>query len=863
MHGVHKSKRPSGCQQRKAKKARNKSLKTLAGSMLQFVKRQDDGQGSSKDTAPQCQSPIDTAHTSAEEEDVEIAEFTAEKQVVEIEECEAEESAESDSSLDTVKEMSGVTEKDLHILHDVSFWEIPVPDHFRVEIIKRGSDYFQNKDGPFSAVARKDLDTKAKGGVRQISKEWFYKIMPNGEKILRSWMVYSVVSNKLYCFCCRLFAISATSMTSKFVTGFQKWWKLNPKVHNHETSEEHLCCLEKWKTLAAGLRLHKTIDAKSISLMEMEKKKWRDILHRLLDITLFLAKQNLAFRGHKEDETSLNKGNFLEMVEVFSKYDPVLKEHLMRLKRNTCKLKVSVSYLAPNTQNEFISVLANHVKEKLVMDIKSAKYFGIMFDSTPDISHTDQMSEVIRYVTINNMKVEVKEVFLGFFPLKGKTAADLSSDILKTLENDGLDIMMCRSQGYDNAATMAGIHGGVQAILKRKNRKAIFSGCVDHSLNLCGQHSFAENASCVTFFGTLEAMYSFFANSTHRWDVLIEHTGVSVKRLSTTRWSAHHAAVTPVKEKLDKFVDAIEALCDVHENVDTRGAAQGLLPAVCDFTFLCYLYFWCDVLQEVNLTQQYLQIKGLTLDKVVAKLEALKLFLHEERSHLVEHAIEEALSKSAEYGIAVQRRARFKKRLAGEQASDAGLSLQEENKRAMFECIDRFLSELQIRSRAIQEISAMFEAVQAKSLISATDEQLKVSVPKLTTFYDELSEDSLLIEIPRLRRHLKAANIDLEKAKDWPILDVLKFIAEWDFVESLPNLLLSLKLFLTICVSVASCERSFSKLKLIKNYLRSTMGQSRLSNLAILSVESELAKDIDFDEVIHRFAALKARKGKF
>ncbi len=80
-------------------------------------------------------------------------------------------------------------------------------------------------------------------------------------------------------------------------------------MHNHETSEEHLHCLEKWKTLAAGLRLHNTIDAENIALIDIEQKKWRDILHRLLDVTLFLAKQNLAFRGHNEDSSSLNKVN--------------------------------------------------------------------------------------------------------------------------------------------------------------------------------------------------------------------------------------------------------------------------------------------------------------------------------------------------------------------------------------------------------------------------------------------------------------------------------------------------------------------------------------------------------------------------
>uniref|UniRef100_A0A0B7BPZ0 Uncharacterized protein n=1 Tax=Arion vulgaris TaxID=1028688 RepID=A0A0B7BPZ0_9EUPU len=277
---------------------------------------------------------------------------------------------------------------------------------------------------------------------------------------------------------------------------------------------------------------------------------------------------------------------------------------------------------------------------------------------------------------------------------------------------------------------------------------------------------------------------------------------MSVKRLSTTRWSAHHAAVKPVKDKFDECVAAIEALCDPRENVETRGAAQCLLPAVCDFTFLCYLYFWAAVLEEVNLTQQYLQTKGLTLDKVVTKLEALRLFLQEKRSHLVEHAIEQALLKADQYGITVEIRLRFKKRMAGEQLREAGFTMQEENNRAMLECIDLFHSELQTRSTAIKEVANMFEAVQAKSLLSATEEELLVSVPKLTTFYDELSGVELLKEIPRLRRHLKAADIDIHKAKDWSIFDILKFIVDWDFLESLPILSLSLQLFFTICVHV-------------------------------------------------------------
>ena len=69
-----------------------------------------------------------------------------------------------------------------------------------------------------------------------------------------------------------------------------------------------------------------------------------------------------------------------------------------------------------------------------------------------------------------------------------------------------------------------------------------------------------------------------------------------------------------------------------------------------------------------------------------------------------------------------------------------------------------------------------------------------------------------------------------------------------------------LMLFLTIPVTVASAERSFSKLQLIKSYLRSSMGQSRLSGLAILSIGNARARHLDIKDLIDNFAQRKARK---
>lgn len=78
--------------------------------------------------------------------------------------------------------------------------------------------------------------------------------------------------------------------------------------------------------------------------------------------------------------------------------------------------------------------------------------------------------------------------------------------------------------------------------------------------------------------------------------------------------------------------------------------------------------------------------------------------------------------------------------------------------------------------------------------------------------------------------------------------------------EGFANLRVALRLKLTVELSVASCEKSLSKLKLITRYQKSSMGHDRLSILALLSTESDTLLDMSFDDIIHEFARSKARK---
>ena len=70
-----------------------------------------------------------------------------------------------------------------------------------------------------------------------------------------------------------------------------------------------------------------------------------------MDSVLYLARQGLAFRGHREyqglDCSSTNEGNFLELMTLLAKYDSFLEQHLLTSNRNA-------TYLSPDILNELI-----------------------------------------------------------------------------------------------------------------------------------------------------------------------------------------------------------------------------------------------------------------------------------------------------------------------------------------------------------------------------------------------------------------------------------------------------------------------------------------------------------------------------
>ncbi|KAK1892600.1 Zinc finger MYM-type protein 1 [Dissostichus eleginoides] len=102
-----------------------------------------------------------------------------------------------------------------------------------------------------------------------------------------------------------------------------------------------------------------------------------------------------------------------------------------------------------------------------------------------------------------------------------------------------------------------------------------------------------------------------------------------------------------------------------------------------------------------------------------------------------------------------------------------------------------------------------------------------------------------------------------EKLSGTSAVELQKMLRRRKLHTVFPNTDIALRLFLTLPVTNASGERSFSKLALVKNRLRSSMQQERVSNLTLMSIEHDILREMDFKNIIKAFSSKKTRRKHF
>ena len=141
----------------------------------------------------------------------------------------------------------------------------------------------------------------------------------------------------------------------------------------------------------------------------------------------------------------------------------------------------------------------------------------------------------------------------------------------------------------------------------------------------------------------------------------------------------------------------------------------------------------------------------------------------------------------------------------------------------------------------------------------SVDELLKLSKVLVKEYADDIS-DELYDQMMLLKLTLGVKLADVKTIRE---LAEFLLIKHAELSSSFSEVITVCLLYLTLPVTVASAEISFSKLKLIKTYLRSTMCQVRLSSFGMLSIESQRLNDLNIDQIIDNFADAKSRRKPF
>lgn len=503
-------------------------------------------------------------------------------------------------------------------------------------------------------------------------------------------------------------------------------------INVHENTSWHRQAFRDWQEARQRLQIDKTIDAEFQKEIKEERKRGQVIIESLLHCIEYLVTHDLPLRGDHEKLSADGQGNFLGLVELIAKYNPVLKQHLEKAQTGRGR----VSYLSPATQNELIFLMAAKVRSEMIKKIKASKYYCILCDSTPDTSHVDQHSVVIRHVVETStpdghVKAEIKETFLGFANFDGirKDAASVEEGILAFLTANDIDFNDCRAQCYDNAAVMSGDTSGVQRRLSARNANVLYINCDNHSLNLAGKDAVAQSVESVTFFGHLEAVYLFFARSTSRWQ-LLHDAGCTVKRATEPRWSTKYAAVEAMRKSLSSVLNVLEDLASSSiATSDTKADATQLLNGILTFEFLCFLHFWSPVLSRVDFVQKELQRASITFVEASDSLSRLVDDLSAVRTKVVEDALRTTEELCDSWDIAVNRkRIRRKKKMDLDEHNTSLLDSRTEMKRTLIEALDRLIMEVRNRSSRLLTIDHRLGAFCRPSQLFSmnTDEQKRL-----------------------------------------------------------------------------------------------------------------------------------------
>ncbi|KAJ1266587.1 hypothetical protein BS78_08G163800 [Paspalum vaginatum] len=640
------------------------------------------------------------------------------------------------------------------------------------------------------------------------------------------WIEYSVSKDAAFCFYCFLFRqepehekFGHEVFTKK---GYNDWKHAYRGLPGHiggvsSCHNRARLCVEDFKNQRASIP--NKIDANSKSSEMLYEVR----LTAALDVTNFLISQGHAFRGHDESASSLNKKRNEDVRAAFDEF---------------CKKNARMT--SHKIQKDLTRSYAEEITEVIKEEIGDS-LFSVLIDESRDISVTEQMAVIVRFV---NKKGEVVERFLGLKHVEDTTLSALKKALTEILAAHGLPIARLRWQGYDGASNLRGEFNGLQKQIRDENPYAFYVHCFAHQLQLV----IVSVASCCSsfddFFNYVGLIVTSSSASCKRKDKLLTkhretilnkiesgeifkgrglHQTTSLARPGDTRWGSHFTTLIRIESMWDSVV---KVLSMIHEDERNPGRAGGLVRKMESFSFVLNMKLMLKVFRITNDLSLLLQRKDQNIVQAMSLLVDVKIRLVNLRNEGWEPLLEEVKSFCVAKNIpipnmdeAIPRWGRS--RLQGDLITRG----HHYHVDTFFAALDAILTEMDHRFNEVSsELLVCFSCLDPRNNFSKFDVD---KIARLTEIYDE---DFSFVDRSNIRDQLGNYIIHVRRMDAFAACHDLGSLAikmvELERDRAFPLVYRLLELALILPVATASVERAFSAMHFIKTDLRNKMSDA-------------------------------------
>ena len=330
-----------------------------------------------------------------------------------------------------------------------------------------------------------------------------------------------------------------------------------------------------------------------------------------------------------------------------------------------------------------------------------------------------------------------------------------------------------------------------------------------------------------------------------------------LRSLSKTRWSARAESIEAVWTSFEVILDVLQTIKNCNEaDKPTQTQALGLRKRMLSLDFIVAIMFMRNIAYKTKSLVEQLQAVELNILDATGLVEGTLSIMENIRTDdkMMDDQIESSLIFARSLGIDPgnyynrHHRPRRAPRRIDEQAGTAAVfSLQQFYRKQFREVLDSLTSRMgehlaQCRKNRLPLLKCLKPPIDGSCIRSA-----------VSLFPPSHAPDTLALEA---ELEVLAQLLPVDVGKDYNKVVELSEANK----STLPLANLAVRLMLTAPVTVASNERSFSKLKFVKNKLRTSMGDSRLAGLMLLTCEKDLTDTLGIERIARKWSLLKKRR---